>query len=196
MAEWSGGDLRTIDGVEPHRHGFGQRCPAGVEPVGHLHRQQIVEHHQLAIAARIFVRVAHRVHPRGVEGHRPRHDDVAEPRVGDVVAQLDDLGRELVTHDDISGQVHDLHGGTVGSGLAPGLGRHLHHQVAVGEGVEVGAADATGQGAHQDLSGAGPRLGDIVDDQRTPAHHCCVHGAPSFGAPLALRHRIAPAPRE
>ena len=175
-AALAGGDARPVHGVDAHGHRLGERGEAGVEPVGHLERQQVGQHHQLAVPAGVLVGVADRVHAGRVERDRHRHHHVAHPTVAGVGAQLDDLGGELVAHHHVAVEVHDV-GGERGVGIGRRrLVAHLHHAVAVMQGVQVGAADAAGQGAHQHLACARYRIGDLVDHQPRPAHDRRSHG--------------------
>ena len=83
-------------------------------------------------------------------------------------AVLDDLGAELVAHDDVAGQVHD-------AGVArPPRGRD--ELVGKPQRVQVGAADPAGQRANQHLAGA--RLGrrDVGDHELAVAHDGRPHG--------------------
>src|SRR5437763_1384314 len=80
--------------------------------------------------------------PRLAQQRRPGADaraDRQRARGGRPV--LDDLGAELVAHDDVASQVHHAR--------VAGAPRGLDELVGVLQRVEVGAADAAGEGAHQ-----------------------------------------------
>ena len=151
----AGADRGTVGGVESDCHRLGQRGQGRRQAVRHLESDHVRQHHLFAVAAGIEVGVADRVQPRHVERHRNRHDDVTDLAVADVVSELDDLAAELVAHDDVSSEIHDLHGWEFVTGEAAGLVRHLDHLLAVLQRVEVGPADATCERFDQHLARRG-----------------------------------------
>jgi hypothetical protein len=83
---------------------------------------------------------------------------------------VDDLGAELVPHHDVAGEIHGERAARAPGGLDEAIG--------VAEGVQIGAADAAGEGLDQHL--AAPRLGarDVRDHELAIPHHSGTHDPP------------------
>ncbi len=112
------------------------------------------------------------------------------PPVARSASELEHLGGELVAHHHVAAEVHHRRGGHAVAGGASRLLGQLDQQIAVRQGVQVRAADATGERSHEQLAVAGPRFGDVVH------HHLADRASrlPSWlspcrrGEPGHLRH--------
>ena len=147
-----------------------------VDAVRHLDRDEVVQHDELAVTTGEDVRVADRVQPGGIERNRHRHDDVAGLHVRAVGTEFDDLAAEFVAHDDIEGRVHAHLGDRLRRRVLRQLLAQRLHRRTVLQHVEVGPADAARQRAHEDLTRAGNRVGDVTYVERPVAHGGGSHG--------------------
>ena len=72
----AGRDAALHHGVDADGERFGQRGEVGRQPGRHVDGEQLVEHHQLGVAAGVAVGEPDRVDPVGVERHRHADDHV------------------------------------------------------------------------------------------------------------------------
>ena len=87
---------------------------------------------------------------------------------------LDDLGAELVAHDDVAAQVHDER--------VAGPARGRDELLGELQRVQVGAADAAGQRADEHLARAGLGRRDVGDHQLAVAHDGRAHRLHHLGS--------------
>jgi len=167
----------------PDGHRLGQRRVLGRQTVRHLEREELREHHQLAVAAGVVVRVADRLDAARAGGERHRDDArAALERALRVRPEVEHLGAELVPHDHVARRVE-------GEWQAR-LTRRVNHLGRMPERVQVGAADAAGERADEDLARAGHGLGDRVHHQlRVPHHRGAHHGVSLIRRPGIARGR-------
>jgi hypothetical protein len=89
-------------------------------------------------------------------------------------AVVKDFCTELMTHVNVSGQVH--HGGWGHTSFARGL----DHQLAILKSMQIGTADPARVYTHEDLTGERLRFGYRVNDDLGIAHYCCPHDLSSL----------------
>jgi hypothetical protein len=88
-------------------------------------------------------------------------------QTGGIGSEVQNLPAELVSHDDIPGQIHH--------GRGTSLDGRLNHRFAVLQGMQIGTADPTYQCTYQDFAIEGFRFSYRVDDNFGIAHYCCSH---------------------
>ena len=161
-----------------HRHGVladGEGLSEGRlvcrQAVGHLQDHGFSQQHSLREPAGQAVRVPKGLHAGLGQGHGNRNHPGSGPdRLLGSRPVVQHLGAELMPEDG------------VGRGIKPGgkaparAGRRFHHVFHVVEGVQVGSADAAGEGADQDLSRTGREISDFIADQLLVAANDGAHG--------------------
>src|SRR6266851_3083823 len=170
---WREKSAATIGRAPASRSAAITASPTGPQPVGHFQQERLAEPHVLGVATGVVVRVADALGSGGRHQHRARADARARlERAHRIRPVLDDLGAELVAHDDVAAQVHDAR--------VAGPPRGRHELIGELERVQVRAADPAGQRADEHL--ARPRLGhrDIRHDQLAVPHDGGAHRRDHF----------------
>ena len=173
-------DPALVHRVQPDRHRLGERGVPRVEAVRDRRREHRRQQHVLGVAAAVGVRVrADRLDRRRgsvrsvtITGSDTTASPGFTPRLR-VRADLDDLGRELVAHDQVLAEVEPPPMPTLAAGH---LLAELDHLLRVLQEVQVAPADAARERLDEDLSLAGDRVGDVVHDEVVrPPHDGCTH---------------------
>ena len=171
--------------MQRNGQGLGERREVRPETVRHRHQGHFLQQHALGIATVELTVVSGKVHAAGRLQERLRHD----ARAG---LELSVAARTVV--DDLAAELMPEHYGIL-CGREDLAVAHARHQfVHVGEvvtHVQVRAADAATQNAHQDLAVAGNGFRQVPDVQfrvlADDSFHRGVSGAGASGSPVSLR---------
>ncbi len=165
-------DARLVHRVQTNRHRLGERGATGVETVRHLEAHARSESHAVGVRTVVVVREPDRLEPgRARERERHRHDQVADGHRDAVRLrpELDDLRRELVSHDEVGVRIE----------LAVAATELGDDEQAVGvmQRVEIGTADPARLHLDQRVTRSGNGLRHIFDDHLPASGYRCTHGA-------------------
>src|SRR5258707_394352 len=136
--------------------------------VRHFEQEKLGQPHQLAVAAGIIVRVAHRFDAGRSDQHRHRAN--AGTRLQMFLrlrSVVDHLGAELVAHYDIALEVHHER--------STGFARTFNQPLGVLERVQIRAANPAGERFHQRLARPGSRNWNLIDDKFFASHYGSAH---------------------
>ena len=177
------GDPALVHGVDADREWLGQRRERRRHTAGDGDRQQLVQHQQLGVAARVAARVSDGVDAIDVEHGRHADDHLPGREIAHVRSDLDDLTAELVAHHGVGTRLERDRSQRIGRQFGFEFLDQAAQLGAVFQHVQVAPTDAARQHPGQHLPRPWDRLGDVVDPQFPFPHHRGAH-ARTVGRPF------------